>query len=186
MTKLTGQLISFALVGTLGLCSCESHSPRWQISHGTTKSVDWYSAALSASSIKGVGKKATLFLSFEGNSLSQAVKPRRDITTAEKCAAWVAMPCPITAEEKWSGVDMQVSFDDEKPSQMQWVWEKGSPENTVFIDGFTAGGDAGFITAIERHQTLNLGVPCGPYDSSEVKFDVRGLGDALLSAGMKK
>lgn len=180
------QMLILAFVGVLGFPSCGSHSPSWKISHGKYKSKDWYVATLSSSSIRGVGQKATLSLAFDGNSLSQATKPRKDITMPEECSVGIALPCPVTAQEKWKGVVTRVEFDKGGPKSIGWVWEKQFPENEVALDGLTPGGNAGFIAAVERHRSLRLVVPCGAYDSSRVEFNIQGLEKSLISAGMKK
>lgn len=180
------QILILAFIGMLGFPSCGSHGPLWKISRGKYKSKDWYAATLLSSSVRGVGQKATLSLAFDGNSLSQATKPREDITTPEKCSVEVILPCTVTTQEKWKGVTTRVKFDNEGPKSIGWVWEEQFPENEVALDGLTPGGNAGFIVAIERHRSLRLVVPCGVYDSSRAEFDIRGLEKSLVSAGMKK
>lgn len=186
MSGMQRLIMMLAAIVTLSLCSCRNKGSDWKVSHGEYKSREWYAATLSSSTVRGIGQKATIALAFDGDSLSQATRSRDDITTPERCSVEIVLPCAVTAQEKWSGITIQVQFDNEVPRSIGWVWGGNSPENEVVLDGLTLGGNAGFIAAVERHQSLRLLVPCGAYDSSRVEFNIQGLEKSLISAGMKK
>lgn len=176
----------FAIAMIVGVCSCGPRGPQWKVAQYKYKSMNGYGANLLASSIRGVGQKAVLSLTFDGDNLSQDTKLRKDITAPEKCGVSIILPCVAPTEAKWNGIHTQVSFDGETPKPLEWVWVGSKTRNIAVLDSLTPGGDAGFIEAIERHQSLSMKIPCGPYDSSEVTFRIQGLERALISAGMKK
>lgn len=184
MMRHTEIVLALTVLG--GLCSCGPRGPRWKVAQYKYKSMKGYGASLSASNIRGIGQKAVLSVTFDGNNLSQDTKFRKDITAPEKCGVSIILPCVAPSEAKWNGIRTQVSFDGEPPKPLEWVWVGSKTRNIAVLDSLTPGGNAGFIEAIERHRSLSVKIPCGLYDSSEVTFSIRGLERALISAGMKK
>lgn len=181
----------------LEICSCAAHPPsrpisHWVVSHRRTKWMykdkpskpfEMYDALLNATSVKGRGNRAVLDLEFEGNNIPWATELMGYRITSPRCWVQIALPCTAIPEDQYDGMGIQSSFDGGTPKTLQWVPD--SKGEWAAIDGLIPDGDASFILAVERHQTLRMQIPCGPYDSSVVNFDIDGLRKALIAGGMK-
>lgn len=169
-----GVALLACLVACICGCSSRQSTSKWRVRKIPLSNARYvYEAELDSSQVSGVGHTASLDLSFASNK----IRSPKD----EPGEPGVAITAPCKTGETGNGVILRMHFDDEAVVLSHWISENGN--HVIPDNGWTTNGD--FVQALERHRTLRLIIPCGPFDSSDVSFHIGGLRKALISAGMK-